>query len=218
MKARRNPRCRTPGRARGFTLLELMLAITLAAIVLGFGVPSFQNFVRNSRITGVANELLSAVYLARSEAVKRRASTVLCLSSNPDDAAPACDGDGSQGWVVFVDDADPDVASGNDRNVQVDAGETVLLRHGPLHATVGVNVAPADNEGYVSFAPSGAARGIAAVGTPFSSLVLCDDRGNALVPGTDDDSTARALVVEPIGRPRVTRSQSEIAADLGGCP
>lgn len=218
MKACRNPRPAVPARPRGFTLFELMLAIAVGALVLGLGVPSFQNFVRNSRITGVANEFLAAAYLARSEAIKRRATTVLCLSSNPDDATPDCDGDGTDGWIVFVDDADPDVAAATDRNGEVDADEEVLMRHGALHDTVTVGAQPGDQAGYVAFAPSGVTRAIAAVGTPLSALVLCDDRGNVVVSG-DDDSAARGILLSPIGRPRVTRSQAEIeSADLGGCP
>lgn len=197
-----------------------MLAITVAALILGFGVPTFRDFVRNSRITGVANEFLAATYLARGEAIKRRAATTLCLSSDPDAASPPCDGDGTQGWVVFVDDADPDVIEANDRNGVVDAGETVLLRHGALHDTVRTRIEPNDSGGYVSFAPSGMLRALAdaGAGTPMTSLVLCDDRGNTAADG-GDDSAARGIVVSPIGRPRVTRSVAEIAsADLGGCP
>jgi type IV fimbrial biogenesis protein FimT len=220
MKACRSPRRLVPAHARGFTLFELMLAIAVGALVLGIGVPSFQNFVRNSRITGVANEFLAAAYLARSEAIKRRATTVLCLSSNPTDETPDCAGDGTQGWIVFVDDADPDVIdAGADRNAEVDAGEEVLLRHGALHATVRVGSLPNANGGYVAFSPAGVARPLGGgAGAPLQSIVLCDDRGNVVVSG-DDDSAARGVALSPIGRPRVTRSQSEIAgATFGGCP
>lgn len=217
MKACRNSRLPAPVRPRGFTLFELMLAIAVAAVVLGFGVPMFQNFVKASRMTGVANEFLSAVYLARSEAIKRRSPTVLCLTSDSTADEPECDGDGTQGWVVFVDDADPEVVAADDRNGEVDEDEDVILRRGPVHPTVTVDTLPAGNDAYVSFSPGGMMREIAAAGTQMNTFMLCDDRGNVVVSGTDD-SAARAVLISPIGRPRVTRSRNEIETALGGCP
>lgn len=217
MKACRNSRLPAPVRPRGFTLFEFMLAIAVAAMVLGLGVPMFQDFVRASRITGVANEFLSAVYLARSEAIKRRAPTVLCLSSDPNAATPACDGDGSQGWVVFVDDSDPEAVSVGEGDGNVDAAEEIVLRRGGVHPEVTVSTLPAGNESYMRFLATGMMREIGAVGTQMNTLMLCDERGNVVVSG-DDDSAARAVIISPIGRPRVTRSADEIEDDLGGCP
>lgn len=202
--------------ARGFTLLELMFAIAIAAILFAAAGPSFETFIRQSRITSTINELVSAVHAARSEAVKRRSPTVLCLSTNPNDAAPDCDGDGSQGWIVFVDDADPAVASANDRNGEVDAGEAIIVRRADLPPTLRFRTTPAGNEGYVSFGPSGQARPIAVVGTPMTNVAICDSRGNVSIDGADT-SAARVLVVSPSGSPRVTRSLAAIAG-LGGCP
>lgn len=217
MKACRNRRRPAHLRSRGFTLFELMLAIAVAAIVLGFGVPAFQSFIKASRMTGVANEFLSAVYLARSEAIKRRSPTVLCLSADPTEEEPVCDGDGTQGWVVFVDDADPEVVSADDRNGVADTDEEVVLRHGAVHPVVVVDVLPAGHEGYLSFSPGGMMREIASVGTQMNAFLMCDDRGNTVVSGTDD-SAARAVLISQIGRPRVTRSATEIEDELGGCP
>ena len=63
--------------ARGFTLLELMLAITVAAVILGLGAPNMAEFIRNSRMTSAANDALAALHMARTEAIKRRAWTAL---------------------------------------------------------------------------------------------------------------------------------------------
>ena len=66
----------------GFTLIELMFTIVVLAVLLGIGVPNFRDFVRNSRLTSAANDLLTDVNLARSEAVKRRVPVTLCKSAN----------------------------------------------------------------------------------------------------------------------------------------
>lgn len=85
----------------GFTLLELMTAITVLAILLGIGVPSFMEATRNNRIITQTNALVSALNIARSEASKRSIPVTVC-SSNV--AQNNCLGtDWSNGWIVFVD-------------------------------------------------------------------------------------------------------------------
>lgn len=55
----------------GFTLIELLVTIAILAIILAFAAPSFVNLIENSRVSTQANTLLTAVNLARSEAVKQ---------------------------------------------------------------------------------------------------------------------------------------------------
>jgi type IV fimbrial biogenesis protein FimT len=56
---------------RGFTLLELMVTVSVLAILLTLGIPAFGDMVRNNRVTAQTNQLVSAINTARSEAVKR---------------------------------------------------------------------------------------------------------------------------------------------------
>jgi type IV fimbrial biogenesis protein FimT len=56
---------------RGFTLLELLAAIAVVAILVGVGVPSFRMMIQNNRVTTQTNELVTALNFARTEAVKR---------------------------------------------------------------------------------------------------------------------------------------------------
>lgn len=200
----------------GFTLLELMLTITVAAVILGLAVPNMRQFLLNNRMTGAANDLLIAVHMARTEAIKRHVQTVMCFSSSPNDAQPPCDGNGTQGWVVFVDDIDPAVSESTDNNGEADAGEVVLLRHSALPGGMSVSSLPAGNMGYLAYNPSGFSRQITAVGTDLQSIRLCDARGNVATYGAAN-STARALVISATGRPAITRVVSEITT-LGGCP
>jgi len=202
-------------RQTGFTLLELMLVIAIAALILGIGVPNLRQFILNNRMTGAANDLLAAVYLARTESIKRHSQTVMCFTSDPTAGAPACDGDGSQGWVVFVDDVDPAVVAATDSNGQIDAGEAVLLRHEALANGISVRSLPLGNRGYVAYNAAGFSRPIAAVGSDVDSLVLCDSRGNVATYGAAN-STARGFVMSATGRPAVTRVVSDITS-LGGC-
>lgn len=79
-------------RSRGFTLTELMITVTILAILLGIGVPSFLEFIRNSRVSTQTNEFASALNLARSEALKRGQPVTILAAGGADMA---------NGWCVF---------------------------------------------------------------------------------------------------------------------
>jgi type IV fimbrial biogenesis protein FimT len=74
----RMPRSFTPS---GFTLLELMVTIAILAIVAALGTPSLANIIRDNRVTAQANDLVSLLTLARSEAVKRRNNAFVVVDS-----------------------------------------------------------------------------------------------------------------------------------------
>lgn len=194
-------------RAGGFTLYELMLVLAIAGVIFGLAIPNMRDFMWNSRMTSNANDLLTAVYRARSEAVKRHGQTILCFTSDSEAVTPACDGNGSQGWVVFAD---------TDSDGAADAGEEVVLRHGPIPDTISLISKPNGNAGYVAFNNAGFARNIA-LGTALGGVLMCDSRGNKPTTGKDF-SAARAVLISPTGRPQVTRVVKTITDNVGDCP
>lgn len=206
--------------ARGFTLYELMLVLAIAGVLVGIGVPSMTQFVRSNQMTAAANDMLTAIHVARAEAVKRRLPTEMCFTTTPNGATPACDGNGTQGWIVWVDDANPEATSANDGNGVVNTGETVLLRHGALPTNVNIVSKPSANAGYVAFLDTGFAK-VAA--NDVAGVVFCDvKKGNSDEYGANN-STARGLLISPVGRPSITRVTLTIKnnADLlnnGSCP
>lgn len=95
-------------RQRGLTLVELMVTLAVAIILVASGMPLFTGVSANNRAATQANSLLSAIRLARSEAVKRATDVTICPVSDPQAASPTCTGtdDGwNQGWSVFFLDA-----------------------------------------------------------------------------------------------------------------
>lgn len=85
-----------PAATRGFTLIELLVTLAVAAILITVAVPNFQMFVMNSRMASQANDLITSLSVARSEAVKRGANVTLCASSDGN----TCTGTWAQGWIV----------------------------------------------------------------------------------------------------------------------
>jgi type IV fimbrial biogenesis protein FimT len=88
------------GRANsGFTLIELMVTILVAAILLTVAVPAFQNFLQNDRQWTTANSLVMSLNAARSEAIKQDTAVSVCPTTNGTACSAASPW--SQGWIVL---------------------------------------------------------------------------------------------------------------------
>ncbi len=79
--ARRNVRGRRVAVARGFTIVELMITLAVAAVLLVIAVPSFRSIMLSSRLDTAANDLVASLNTARMEAVKANASAQFCSNS-----------------------------------------------------------------------------------------------------------------------------------------
>lgn len=99
---------------RGFTLLELLITITVLGLVLGIGVPGFRDLVLNNRQASAVNELVTALQVARSEAITRNIAAPMTVSVCASNDGTSCSGTWADGWIVFTDgNGDGAFASGD---------------------------------------------------------------------------------------------------------
>ena len=91
----------------GFTLIELLITVVVVAVLVAIAAPSFRLMLLNNQSQALGEELVSAIQLARSEAVKRAKFVTLCPSSD----GTSCGGGWSGGAIVVVDDATSSAAS-----------------------------------------------------------------------------------------------------------
>jgi type IV fimbrial biogenesis protein FimT len=92
---------------KGVTLIELMVALTVASILLGAAIPSFRQTIINSRLSTIANEFISSINYIRSEAIKAGRSVTLCKSTDGSSCSTSNTVYWDSGWIAWVDlDAD----------------------------------------------------------------------------------------------------------------
>lgn len=177
--------------SRGYSLAELLVSLSVLAILLCVAIPNFVRLGDSMRLTAVANDLLAQLHLARSEAIKRNARAALCKS--PDGVVCNTAGGWEQGWILFHD---------ANNNGSREALEPVIRRMDALPADLrlrgNLHVAR-----YVSFAGTGATKttsGAFQAGT----LTLCRQSAQP--------QEGRELVISAVGRLRIRRTM------VASCP
>lgn len=193
----------TAGRAvaRGFSLVELVVALAVAAILMGVAAPSFGELAMDLRQSGLHNALAGDLRLARLEAIKRGGQVSVCARGG----ATSCGDDWSGGWHVFAE-------SVGGTTGDIDAGERLIRsRSGVgkglrLAARAVLRPQPLAARPHIVF--DGRGRADWTLGT----IVFCDGRGA---------TGARALVVNGAGGVRRAQPASdadESVADAFGDP
>jgi type IV fimbrial biogenesis protein FimT len=203
------PRCNPVLPARqsqaGFTLVELMIVLVMAAILLGIGGPSFQSSLQRNRMLSTVNEMSSVMSFARAEAVIRTQPVALCPTTN----AVGCSGANWEGgYLVFVDNGEGGGGVALDGALN---GSEELLRIGdPAPGGVSVRTVNFPSVNNIVFQDSGRV-----LQNVTGTLIVCDDRGA---------NEARGIIIEVSGQGRraVDTDANGIAEDDAGnslvCP
>lgn len=167
----------------GFTLMELMVTITIAGIVMGLALPSFNAAIRNNRLTTYANDFVTAMNVARSEAVKRGMSVTVRRVDNLSFTNLGAGANWENGWDVFAD------VNGNGTYNGGVGGDTLIRTYPALRGGYILR----GNAGFPAFIRFGS-NGQSNAGGIF---MVCDDRDNN---ATAEADTSRLIMVNAVGR------------------
>jgi type IV fimbrial biogenesis protein FimT len=170
----------------GFTLVELMVTVVMAALLLTLGIPSLQILVNDNRLTTATNDFIAALNLARSEAIKRGVRVTLCKSSNRTSCANT--GNWAQGWMLFTDP---------NNNASYDTGETLIQSREGMEGNLSVtgNTTVAD---YISYAARGQSVLING-GFQAGTITVCDGRNG---------NVGKGIVLSKAGRVQIASGAS----------
>jgi type IV fimbrial biogenesis protein FimT len=183
-----------PQATRGFTLIELLITLVIAAILVSLAAPSFRNLILDLQLSNAANDLITDIYLARSEAVTRNQEVVICATTDPMAANPTCLTGGKEwrtGWVVCVEN---DLTPEDD----CDPGEPILARHAALDNRITKAEAGNNIEQGIRYGSNGRPTGEFGNDT----ITICDTRANS-------DRGWREVIVNNQGRPRIDAPDPE---------
>ena len=172
----------------GFTLIELVIAVLVLAILTSLALPSFRDFMRRNAVTARSNELLGDVRYARDTASTRNIIISMCASNNAGNATPTCSGDGKfeVGWLIYIATTSGQVFNGTQANL-------IKVNQGAADVSIRSNATQ-----IISFDQ----RGASVSGTP--TLVVCSKRPADTIGGSYSRTTGRRLDVQPSGRSALT--------------
>jgi len=165
-------------RQHGFTLVELMTTLMIAAILITVAVPGFNTTIKNNRLVTHANLLVSSISLARSEAVKHSRTATVCINANQPAVGCTVGNNWELGWMVWVDL--------NNNNAPDPGEERRFVQPFPPSITLTSAVS------LLNFSAQGAAADAA---TAAATLDLCDNRAG---------ETGRQIGISPTGRTSTT--------------
>lgn len=103
-----------PGRAQGFSIIEVVTTVAILGLMLAFAVPSYQEFIVNYRTSEQANSLLADIATARTEAVRYQRTVRLVATG----------GDWDDGWTVWVDLDDDGTDDGGEETMRRQPAQT----------------------------------------------------------------------------------------------
>lgn len=158
-------RDRTP--AGGLTLLELLAALAIAALLLLLSLPAYRAWIADLEVRDRVEALVFAMGFARGEAIKRNGRVNLCHSA--DGAQCADSGGWETGWLVYAD---------ANQNGELDAGETVIRVQGAARPGITVR-GNRPVEDYVSYTAVGQTRMISGA-LQMGTFTVCRSGQNAV--------------------------------------
>lgn len=171
----------------GFSLSELLPVTAIAALLLGLAIPSMNTMLQTHRTRSTVGSFVSALHLARSEAIKRSGRAVVCKSASGIACTPG--GGWEQGWIVFHD---------RNNNAAFDPGERLVGQQGPVSGLRLAGNLPVAN--YVSYSASGSAK-LTSGAFQAGTFTLCPVGGN-------NGADVRKIVLSGTGRPRTVNGSA----------
>ena len=182
-------RFNTRSNTRGFTLLELVITLSIASILCSITIPSFTQAIESNRANSIQSMMRKAIYTTRMLAITEKNITILCPIGDG-----SCGNDWNAGYMIFTDKNNDRVVNEQDRLIEYSQFKKSRFSIS-WRASAGRN--------FLRYTPTGIAR-------EFGRFTLCHNNG--------DREFSRSIVINRQGRLRIFRDNDRdgIVEDLNG--
>jgi len=160
----------------GFTLVELVVSLSIAGLLITLAIPSFSQTVAKTRLRSQLQIVFTHHQLARSEAIKTNQRITLCKSSNGIQCTPKASW--TEGWIVFNDPDLDKTVNNNDRIIRVQQ---------PISSGLSLSYRGFGSFNYISYFSDGRS-------TTNGTFTLCNQYGS---------SEAMSVIISRTGRARM---------------
>lgn len=168
--------------SKGFTLVELMIGVTIVGILVSAAIPSFRETIIKNKTSSMATDFKMALYIAQNEAIKRGVPVTVRADSQSSRVWQT-------GWEIFVD---------NDNSGTKGTSEELIQDYALKDANYQLRATAADFQNYVSFTPSGTPRG--SNGEADGTFTLCrPDKNTSLSLGINITYAGNISVTKGLG-------------------
>jgi type IV fimbrial biogenesis protein FimT len=131
-------RTATPRSSQGFTLIELMIVVTLIALMMMLAAPSISVWLQNLKVRNVGESIVSGMQLARMEAIRRNTRVTFSMVSTTD--ANCAMSAASPSWVVSRGGVLPTSITGKCAGTMVDDGGDIIQKNSASIASQGMTI------------------------------------------------------------------------------
>lgn len=168
----------------GFSLIELMITLAVAAVLMSLAAPSLSNFLKNNRLTTSTNDLIGDLAVARSEAAKRGTPVTVCVSTN----GTTCTGgtDWVSGRLVYAGSGATTTPASSD----------IIRVSQPTSNGTTISISGFTSNSFISYTTRGT---VSTGNTNSGTFKICDDRVGAF---------GKLITITSTGRPILQTAQS----------
>ncbi len=171
MKLKHNP---------GFTLIELMIAMTIMGFLILLALPSFSRWIANTKVRTMAESLQNGLRLTQLEAAKRNSTVTLSLTNDDSPDCTSTAASSGKNWIICAETnaIQTGIGKAGSENVNVNSGFSSISFDGlgRTNLAAAATIALSSSAGSCETSSTEGIRCLSVLISPAGKVRLCDPR------------------------------------------